>query len=73
MLAVRTAELAKAGRAPAVDGYLKCGPRHQARNEASHDGNAHSAMDVDEFDVGHDMTGDPELLDRYFRVSAGGE
>lgn len=70
MFAVRARELAKVRPAPAVDRYLKRGARRQARDEAGHDGDAHSAMDVGQLEVRDDMASNLEFLEGYFRVAA---
>ncbi len=73
MLAVRASELADIGPAPGVDRDLERGTGNQTRHKARHDRYADRSMDVGELEIGHDIAGNLELLERYLRVTTGGE
>ena len=68
VLAVRPCKLADGWSLPAVDRDLEGHARRQAGYEAGHDWYARS-MKERELGVGHHMARDPELLERYLRIS----
>lgn len=73
MLAVRARELADLGPAPVMDRHLERGIGWQTRDEARHDRDADSAVDMGQFEVGDHMAGNLELPEGYLGVTASGK